>query len=38
MTHRTLQRQLIAFESTVEKGGKHHQVAFRPDGAPAKAD
>jgi hypothetical protein len=34
----TRQGQLIAFESTIEKGGKHHEVAFRPDGAPAKAD
>jgi hypothetical protein len=34
----TRRGQLIAFESTIEKGGKHHEVAFRPDGAPAKAD
>jgi hypothetical protein len=34
----TRQGQLIAFESTIEKAGKHYEVAFRPDGAPAKAD
>jgi hypothetical protein len=30
--------QLISYEATVEKGGKHREVAFRPDGAPMKAD
>ena len=34
----TRQGQLIAYESTIEKGGKHREVAFRPDGAPMKAD
>jgi hypothetical protein len=34
----TRQGQLIAYESTVVKGGKHRELAFRPDGAPMKAD
>jgi hypothetical protein len=34
----TRQGQLISYEATVEKGGKHREVAFRPDGAPMKAD
>jgi hypothetical protein len=29
---------LIAYESTIEKGGKHRELAFRPDGTPMKAD
>ena len=34
----TRQGRLISYESTVEKGGKHREVAFSPDGAPMKAD
>jgi hypothetical protein len=34
----TRQGQLIAYESTVVKDGKHRELAFRPDGAPMKAD
>ncbi|MCU1249081.1 MAG: hypothetical protein JWQ49_2110 [Edaphobacter sp.] len=34
----TRQGQLIAYESTIEKGGKHRELAFRPDGSPMKAD
>jgi hypothetical protein len=34
----TRQGQLIAYESTIEKGGKHRELAFRPDGTPMKAD
>jgi len=34
----TRQGQLIAYESTVIKGGRHRELAFRPDGAPMKAD
>ena len=34
----TRQGQLISDESTIEKGGKHRELAFRPDGAPMKAD
>ena len=34
----TRQGKLISSESTVEKSGKHHELAFRPDGAPMKAD
>jgi hypothetical protein len=34
----TRQGKLISYESTVEKGGKHREVAFSPDGAPMKAD
>ena len=34
----TRQGKLISYESTVERGGKHREVAFRPDGAPMKAD
>jgi hypothetical protein len=29
---------LISYESTVEKAGKHREVAFTPDGARMKAD
>jgi len=32
------QGKLISYESTVEKGGKHREVAFTPDGARMKAD
>ena len=34
----TRQGKLISYESTVEKGSKHREVAFNPDGAPMKAD
>jgi hypothetical protein len=34
----TRQGKLISYESTVERGGKHHELPFRPDGAPMKAD
>lgn len=34
----TRQGQLIAYESTIVKGGKHRELAFRPDGTPTKAD
>ena len=34
----TRQGQLIAYESTVIKGGRHRELAFRPDGVPMKAD
>jgi hypothetical protein len=34
----TRQGKLIAYESTVVKGGRHSEVAFSPDGAPMKAD
>jgi hypothetical protein len=34
----TRQGQLIAYESTVVKDGKHRELAFRPDGTPMKAD
>ena len=34
----TRQGKLISYESTVERGGKHREVAFRPDGASMKAD
>ena len=34
----TRQGQLIAYESTIEKGGKHRELAFHPDGTPMKAD
>ena len=30
--------QLIAYESTVVKNGKHRELAFHPDGTPMKAD
>jgi hypothetical protein len=30
--------QLIAYESTVVKGSRHRELAFRPDGTPMKAD
>jgi hypothetical protein len=30
--------QLIAYESTVVKGSKHRELAFRPDGTAMKAD
>jgi hypothetical protein len=29
---------LISYESTIEKAGKHREVAFTPDGAKVKAD
>ena len=32
------QGKLISYESTVEIGGKHREVAFTPDGARMKAD
>jgi hypothetical protein len=34
----TRQGQLIAYESTIEKSGKHRELAFHPDGTPMKAD
>jgi hypothetical protein len=34
----TRQGKLISYESTVQKHGKHREVAFSPDGAPMKAD
>jgi hypothetical protein len=34
----TRQGQLIGYESTIIKGGKHRELAFHPDGAPMKAD
>jgi hypothetical protein len=34
----TRQGKLISYESTVQKRGKHREVAFSPDGAPMKAD
>jgi len=34
----TRQGQLIAYESTVVKDGRHRELAFRPDGTPMKAD
>jgi len=34
----TRQGQLIAYESTVVKGGRHRELAFRPDGTVMKAD
>jgi hypothetical protein len=34
----TRQGKLISYESTIEKGGKHREVAFTPNGAPMKAD
>jgi hypothetical protein len=34
----TRQGQLIAYESTIEKAGKHHELAFHPDGTRMKAD
>lgn len=34
----TRQGQLVSYESTIEKDGKHREVAFRPDGTPMKAD
>jgi hypothetical protein len=34
----TRQGQLVAYESTIEKGGKHRELAFRPDGTAVKAD
>jgi hypothetical protein len=34
----TRQGQLIAYESTIEKAGKHRELAFHPDGTPMKAD
>jgi len=34
----TRQGQLIAYESTIDKAGKHRELAFRTDGTPMKAD
>jgi hypothetical protein len=34
----TRQGQLVAYESTIEKNGKHRELAFRPDGTTMKAD
>jgi hypothetical protein len=34
----TRQGQLIGYESTVVRDGKHRELAFRPDGTPMKAD
>ena len=34
----TRQGQLVAYESTIEKGVKHRELAFRPDGTAMKAD
>lgn len=34
----TRQGQLIAYESTIVKGGRHRELAFRPDGTAMKAD
>ena len=34
----TRQGQLIAYESTIEKGGRHRELAFHPDGTSMKAD
>jgi hypothetical protein len=34
----TRQGQLIAYESTIVIGGRHRELAFRPDGTPMKAD
>jgi hypothetical protein len=34
----TRQGQLVAYESTVAKAGRHRELAFRPDGTPMKAD
>jgi hypothetical protein len=34
----TRQGQLVAYESTIEKGGRHHELAFRPDGTAVKVD
>jgi hypothetical protein len=34
----TRQGQLIAYESTIIKDGKHRELAFRPDGTAMKAD
>lgn len=34
----TRQGQLIGYESTVEKNGKHREVAFRADGTAMKPD
>jgi hypothetical protein len=34
----TRQGQLIAYESTIVRAGRHRELAFRPDGAPMKAD
>ena len=28
----------ITYESTIEKGGRHRELAFRPDGTAMKAD
>jgi hypothetical protein len=32
------QGKLISYESTVERGGRHREVAFTPDGARIKAE
>ena len=34
----TRQGQLVAYESTIEKGGRHRELAFRPDGTAVKTD
>jgi hypothetical protein len=34
----TRQGQLVAYESTVVKAGRHRELAFHPDGTPMKAD
>ena len=34
----TRQGKLISYESRIERGGKHREVAFSPDGASMKAD
>jgi len=34
----TRQGQLVAYESTIEKGGRHRELAFHPDGTAMKAD
>ena len=34
----TPQGQLVAYESTLEKGGGDRELAFRPDGTAMKAD
>jgi hypothetical protein len=34
----TREGKLVAYESTIEKGGRHRELAFRPDGTTMKAD
>jgi hypothetical protein len=34
----TRQGQLVGYESTIEKGGKHRELGFHPDGTAMKAD